>query len=286
LQSIYAAQLLQIAAMAFAKLSSAFLVGRVAPQSSRSKKLMFAMIGFYTLYALLVFSFQCGLPQLWKYDLPECGHGGPHFSVIVLNIISDLALAVWIFPTLRNLHMDKERRITVAVLFGSRAMVPLMSVGQIWAVAQAIHGNDPTWDTYALALFSQAVTSLSLIAASLPRIKRFVGVAGSGIARPIIDETELADAYSNRQTSGAASRTGNEPLKLVPSGSGKFTATIVSDSSKKERNKVHQDWDKFVSMGSKTDDHTSTSSLFEHQGVMMHQEVTVRVEDSNNLDDR
>jgi len=71
------------------------------------------------------------------------------------------------------------------------------------------------------------------------------------------------------------------PLKLVPSGSGKFTTTVESKGSSsktvKEKHK-EPDWQKFVSMGSHSDEHTSTSSLFEQQGVMRHQEVTVQVE--------
>lgn len=272
--------------MAFAKLSSAFLIGRVAPQTRRQNTILFGIVIAWTIYSLFATAFQCGTPAAWRFDISKCGHGGPLYSIIALNMLSDIVLAAWIFPTLRTLNMDKEKRITVAILFGSRAVVALFSCGEIWAVDKAANGNDPTWDTYELALFTQAVTSLSLIVASLPRIKRFLGVAGSGMSRPIIDETELAQ--SHKAPSGSGSRTGSEPLKLIPSNSGHFTTTVMSGKSgKKDKNKIKgpQEWQKFVSMGSKQDDHTSTSSLFDHQGgVMMQHEVTVKVEDSDSPD--
>lgn len=70
---------------------------------------------------------------------------------------------------------------------------------------------------------------------------------------------------------------------LVPSGSGKFTVTVTSKGSKERKKSRHQsDWQGLVSMGTKEDEHTSTSSLFEHDdhgGVMMQQEVRVSVEE-------
>jgi hypothetical protein len=56
----------------------------------------------------------------------------------------------------------------------------------------------------------------------------------------------------------------------------------MSGSSKAtDKTKVTSDWQKFVSMGSKQDDQNSTSSLFEHYGVLLQQEVTVKVEDKS-----
>jgi hypothetical protein len=270
--------MLELGAMAFAKLSSAFLVARVAPQTQRQMMILRGIVGFWTVYSLLAFAFQCGLPQPWKFERSKCAHGGPLFSVIALNILSDLILAAWVIPILRPLHMVREKRITVAVLFGSRAVVALIAGVQIWTAVKALHGSDPTWDGFDLAILSQTVASLSLIVASLPRIKRFIGVAGSGMVIPTIHETEIA--LSTRHDSRAQSRTGNAPLKLIPSNSTKYTTTIMSGrSNKKEKGKAHPEWQKFVSMGSKQDEHTSTSSLFDHEGVLRQQEVTVKIEE-------
>lgn len=124
------------------------------------------------------------------------------------------------------------------------------------------------------------VASLSLIVASLPRIKRFLG-GGSGMLHPRITETEIA--LSTRDGTINSSR-GDEPLKLVPS-STKFTATIMSDSEKRRRGskserKIQQEWQKFMAMGSNNDEHTSVSSLVEDQDTIK-QEVTIHVEEDD-----
>ena len=73
--------------------------------------------------------------------------------------------------------------------------------------------------------------------------------------------------------------------KLVPSGSGKFTVTVTSKGTKeRKKGRPQADWQGLVTMGTKEDEHTSTSSLFDredHGGVMMQQEVRVSVEESD-----
>lgn len=70
----------------------------------------------------------------------------------------------------------------------------------------------------------------------------------------------------------------------MPSGSGKFTVTVSSKGAKeKKKSRPHSDWQGLVTMGTKEDEHTSTSSLFDrddHGGVMMQQEVRVSVEEN------
>ncbi|PVH92082.1 hypothetical protein DM02DRAFT_663293 [Periconia macrospinosa] len=266
----WAAQLLQLAAMSFAKCSSAFLTCRVAPQSPREQLVLFGTVALWTLSSLLLFGLQCGLPKPWSNVL-VCSRGGPVFTVIVLNMLSDALLAWWIVPIIRRLKIDRERRRSVVTLFASRGIIPFVSVGQLWAVAKSVRGGDPTHDGVANAVLSQTISSLSLIVASLPRIKRFVGSAGSGMLDARITATELANRTD------IASHTDGISLNLLPSNSTKFTTPVGSDGSSKKKRPKQSEWDKFISMGSKQDEHTSTSSLLDQSGVILQQEVTVRV---------
>jgi hypothetical protein len=108
--------------MGFAKLSSAFLIGRVAPQSRRENAILFGSVTLWILYSMFAFAFQCGLPKPWMFDPPNCAHGGPLISIIILNMLSDILLTAWIFPMLRPLKMNREKCLNVAVLFGSRVV--------------------------------------------------------------------------------------------------------------------------------------------------------------------
>ncbi|PSN70882.1 hypothetical protein BS50DRAFT_269101 [Corynespora cassiicola Philippines] len=274
----YAGQLLAVVVMTLGKLSSAFLIGRVAPQSLLNKVVLFGSVVSWSVYSLFAVAFQCGTSQPWVMNEQKCHGGSLMVSVIVFDMVSDILLAVWILPVLRPLHMDRRRRRTVAILFGARIIVPFVGGVQVWAAIKAAQTEDPTWDGFALAILTKTVSSLSLIIASLPRIKRFLGAGGSGMLYPQIDDTEIVLSAMGPSKGGSH---GDEPLKLVPSSSGQFTTTVESGSGKgkqKEKSKTQQDWQKFVSIGSKRDEHTSTSSLFDNaDGVVRQQEVTVEI---------
>jgi hypothetical protein len=125
---------------------------------------------------------------------------------------------------------------------------------------------------------SRAVTSLSIITANIPRIKQFLGVGGSGIIYPQIQPSELSTAGRNvnQRTSGEVE------LKLVPSNSGKFTVTVTSKSQKdRGKGRIASDWQGLMTLGSREDEDTSTSSLFDQgdrEGVMLERDFRVVVE--------
>lgn len=121
-QAAFAAQLLEIAAMALAKISCILLIERVSPQSRKEKMILFGMVLVYFVYATLAFSLQCSFPRPWEIRNKKCANGGPLVSAIVFNMITDIVLAVWMLPVIRPLNMDKERRNTAAILFGTRLM--------------------------------------------------------------------------------------------------------------------------------------------------------------------
>ncbi|KAF2708628.1 hypothetical protein K504DRAFT_534232 [Pleomassaria siparia CBS 279.74] len=271
-KAAYTAQLLQLATIACGKLSSAFLLGRVAPQSTRERVVLFGSVVLWTAYSMLTLAFQCGLPRPWEYSPQKCGHGGPLISIIVLNMVSDILLTAWILPVLQPLDIDKARRRTVSMLFGTRAVIPLVCIAQVWGALKAGRGDDPTWDGFELAFFTQAVTSLSLIVASLPRIKRFIGSGGMNNLR--IHDIELPLATRVPSDGGGS-------LQLVPSSANKFMTTIESGCGRTTcKSRAQNDWQKSVSTGSRQEDQNSTSSLFDHRGMMLQQEVAVKVEDN------
>ncbi|KAF2265887.1 hypothetical protein CC78DRAFT_615447 [Lojkania enalia] len=273
MKTVWASQLLQLTAMGFAKTSTAFLLDRVAPQSRRKTAFLFGMVAFWAIYSIFAFGLQCGFPKPW-HNVPTCAYGGPVFSVIVLDMVSDAILAWWIFPIIRKMELKNGERRVFAIVFGSRALIPIISIAQIWAVANAVRGNDPTRDCVPIAIIHQTITSLSVIIASIPHVKRFPALVK--LLNPHTGGTEII--LSDRPRSKRLSKDGI-PLKLVPSNTPKFTTTIRSgghQSQKKVKGRAKSDWDTLVS---KQDDHASTSSLFEHQGgVILQQEVTVRVE--------
>ncbi|CAE7027483.1 hypothetical protein P3342_005989 [Pyrenophora teres f. teres] len=277
-QAMYAAALLGIVAMTLSKISSAFLIERVATQTRWPRMVLYGMIIAYAVFALFSVSFQCGLPK-WTTDSLECRQAPIIIAAISFNMITDIALAFWLVPTLWKLSLDKEKVMSAGMLFGVRATVALASVGQIWAVVQVTTRHDPAHNAVDLVVFTQAVSGLSLIVASVPRIKRILGVSGSGILYPDIQQTEISLSHRSGNHASPPARNNSDPV-LVPRDLGNFTVTISSKGCPKKKPREHPDW-QAITMGTLPDEHTSTSSLFEHddqEGVMMHHEVKVSVE--------
>lgn len=95
---------------------------RVAPQSRKTRTVLFAMVGAWTVFALFVMSFRCGIPSGPGLAPLHCSNSGPLIASITLNAVTDVVLAVWLFPTLFSLSLHKDKRLTAMVLFGSRLM--------------------------------------------------------------------------------------------------------------------------------------------------------------------
>lgn len=96
---------------------------------------------------------------------------------------------------------------------------------------------------------------------------------------PEIQASEL----TTTRKSGSRHTLSDNVLKLVPSGSGKFTTTITSKgSNNKLKGRAISEERRVVTQGTKQAEHTSTSSLIdpdEYEGVMLEREVHVVVED-------
>jgi len=118
---MYAATLLGIVAMTLSKVSSAFLIERVATQTRWPRIFLYGMIVAYALFSMFTVSFQCGIPE-WTTHSIQCGHSPVIITGIALNMATDLALALWLVPTLWKLSLDREKIVSAGLLFGVRAV--------------------------------------------------------------------------------------------------------------------------------------------------------------------
>lgn len=116
-----AAQLLEIFTISLAQLSSAFLIDRVAPQVQRVRTGLYAMVSAWAVYSVFAIAFRCGTATEWASSTHRCTRSEPLIAVIAGNIVTDIFLAFWLFPTLSALSLDKEKRITAMALFGLRS---------------------------------------------------------------------------------------------------------------------------------------------------------------------
>jgi hypothetical protein len=108
--------------MLFAKLASAFLIHRVVPQTLMARFGLYTMVVLWGVFACFSVAFRCGGIAEWDTQQNHCHSSGPLIASIVLNMVTDLLLASWLFPALFAVALDLETRLAAMALFGSRAV--------------------------------------------------------------------------------------------------------------------------------------------------------------------
>ena len=107
--------------MSAAKMSLVLQYRRIAPSAHTSFLVTAILVSVWFLLSTILFAFQCQIPKPWVFSPGQCStHGKVQYPIIILNIVSDAALAIGLLPTVWNLQMRKEMRMSLALLFGSR----------------------------------------------------------------------------------------------------------------------------------------------------------------------
>ena len=77
----------------------------------------------WMIFSVLALAFQCGLTRPWEYTPQRCsGEGAFWYPIIILNVLSDAALAFLFAPVLWKLNMARVQRAIVVGLFGIRIL--------------------------------------------------------------------------------------------------------------------------------------------------------------------
>ena len=110
--------------MGCAKFSVLHLMLRLSPQDMRRVyPIGRAVIGVWTIFSVFALAFECGRTNPWVYTPERCaGRGAVWYPIIILNILTDGALAFLFAPIAWELQMGLMQRLTVAGLFAFRLM--------------------------------------------------------------------------------------------------------------------------------------------------------------------
>jgi hypothetical protein len=123
---MYASHLVGLAvSTTFSKASVIALFGKIlwAWLPRASYFYLSAMVAVWCLFSVFALAFQCNLPEPWHMVSSNCPTKERLFyPVIILNIVTDFVLAVYIFPHISSLSMQKVDQWTVIGVFASRVL--------------------------------------------------------------------------------------------------------------------------------------------------------------------
>ncbi|KAL6251537.1 hypothetical protein RBB50_001746 [Rhinocladiella similis] len=201
-KSIYAADILQIAALAASQASLTFLVIAINP----TRKLLlscYAILGYlvvWTIASVLAVSFKCNLPGPWNTNGNKCVDlFAMNVGIYTLNILGDIFIVIVPFIMMQKVQVSPSKRFVVSGLFACRLAVPAFTIAMLVYRKRefnTIRGqNDPTWYALVPQVFAQIMLNVSIIAACIPSLKPFLADIKPGLIVVNIPEHELTASF-------------------------------------------------------------------------------------------
>ncbi|KIW44215.1 uncharacterized protein PV06_05242 [Exophiala oligosperma] len=201
-KSIYAADILQIAALAASQASLTFLVIAINP----TRKLLlscYAILGYlvaWTIASIIAVSFKCSLPGPWNTNGNKCVDlFALNVGIYTLNILGDISIVVVPFIMMQKVQVSSSKRFVVSGLFACRLAVPAFTIAMLVFRRREFRTNrgrnDPTWYALVPQVFAQIMLNVSIIAACIPSLKPFLADIKPGLIVVNIPEHELTASF-------------------------------------------------------------------------------------------
>lgn len=142
-------------------------------------------------------------------------------SLGVVDILTDVAVIVLAYFTMRGVQITVRRRASIVALFGLRLITPACTIGALIAYENYWHqrSRDTTRNIVVPLLWTQGAVHASVITACIPSIKRFFMSAQSGLmGAQITEQYELTHASKKDTRSTALSQNESRPERRVRKG--------------------------------------------------------------------
>ncbi|RAH47969.1 uncharacterized protein BO95DRAFT_385144 [Aspergillus brunneoviolaceus CBS 621.78] len=184
LKSIYAAELLYIPCITFAKLSSlAFMTFLM----QRTRKVEWGLIAFITTWAMtceVAVAFQCGLPQPWNWLTQTCFNRAAWWYYFgITNILTECALMVFPILVVSKIQMADTKKAVVIGCFATRILVVIAIVMElVYRGRMQEDPDEPLLEIWKVAVCMQLVQCLAIIVSCIPHLKPFMdGLQSTGL---------------------------------------------------------------------------------------------------------
>lgn len=134
-----------------------------------------ALIGAWAISGIFATAFQCSLPSPWRITPTNSCISIRAISIYndTLNILTDLVIYILPITMIWNVHTNTSRKLQVCALFGSRILVPAITIPAL--VTSTTHFThlytDPTWHIVLPTILTQISLNLSVLTACIPGLK-------------------------------------------------------------------------------------------------------------------
>ncbi|RYO33462.1 hypothetical protein AA0111_g3815 [Alternaria arborescens] len=183
-KALFSSEILSVLTIITVKGSLLVSLGSVTPVAGH--QMMMRATGVLTLLwglsAVFLFAFQCPSPQRWDITNPKCMDiCAIRTYNAVMNITTDLALAI--VPTLMvlPLQITSEKRLTLVTGFWSRIVVVFASAAQIGYIHSLPPQSDLLHSIWRIVVCGQVAQVASIMTTTIPFLKPFMMSLDSGL---------------------------------------------------------------------------------------------------------
>ncbi|KAG5657800.1 hypothetical protein KAF25_007833 [Fusarium avenaceum] len=220
-QLMYASRIFGILVHATTKVSLGLLIRQIDRQGglNLANMILGGVVIAWAISGVLTTAFQCSLPQPWLAENgQQCPNQGPIFVYNgVMIIVTDLALCILPVAMMWEVQTSIRRKIIVMALFGTRLIVPIITIPEITHTLYMFgDSDDVTWQAVSTMIWGQIALGLSVLTVCIPSLK--------GVIDSLLGSTAVA--------------TLNTPYDLKDSGDGTgLEMTAISDSRTRQTSK-------------------------------------------------
>jgi hypothetical protein len=161
----------------------------------RTCHIFIAIIGVWGIGTIFAIAFGCPLPAPWDITTPGyCGkQSGIYYTSAIIDLITDAAITGLPVLMMWSVQIPRGQRLTVMSVFLVRAFVCFAEIPRIVYISRWLNSTDTTFAMVDVAIWTQAVTNLSIITACIPCLKPFLASLGSGVL-----DTRLPSGFESR----------------------------------------------------------------------------------------
>ncbi|EFX06279.1 integral membrane protein [Grosmannia clavigera kw1407] len=219
---IYCSRILAIIIEACTKISLCLLVRQINHTGllKTANHILGAFIAVWAVSGSIATIFQCHLPRPWlALSKEQCPSRGPIYMYNgIINILTDIALCILPIGMMWGVHTTPKRKIVVVALFGTRIIVPAVTIPSL-STAAYLYDNyaDSTWHIVPSLIWLQISLGLSILTACIPSLK--------GIADSLLGATAVSAVQAPYNLRTNNKTTGIELTSLREPGSTKHSST-------------------------------------------------------------
>ncbi|KAI9733964.1 MAG: hypothetical protein M1834_002621 [Cirrosporium novae-zelandiae] len=158
------------------KFSTLFLYLRLFKGMRKLILSTFAFIGTMTLAFVLATVFQCNpigaVYDTTKYSNYTCFNALSFwYTTAALTLVTDIWVVVMPIPTLLSLKIPRRNKAVLIILLSLGAFACIASIIRMVYIVNLYTGDDASWNTYGVSIWSGIELAVGIITTSIPGIK-------------------------------------------------------------------------------------------------------------------